>query len=310
MRENLVMAYLPPRDPTEVIGRRISAFVIDTLLVTGVSVAIFAALKSNAYTHAPSDACQQLRDTGVSDTCIQLGSRAYTWTGGRLALAIALSLLAGIVNNVLLQGTTGASVGKMMLGLRVVDAGGQVCGFGRAIVRWLFLFVDQACFFIVGLIVVLVTHPHRRVGDMIAGTYVVSAADAGRPVVPQVAMPPYAYSGQGGWSPPAPGAPAWGAPPPPPQPTWGAQPRVWGTEPPPPAPYQPPSAPDQQPPAPDQPGWAAPAPQSWGTPPPPAPPAASPPSPGGPEHASEEPERQGESWWDKALGDEAKPDEQ
>ncbi len=35
-----------------------------------------------------------------------------------------------------------------------MDAGGQVCGVGRAIVRWLFLFVDQACFFIVGLIVV------------------------------------------------------------------------------------------------------------------------------------------------------------
>ncbi len=302
MRKNLVMAYLPPRDPTEVIGRRIAAFVIDTLLVSGVSVALFAALKSTSYTGAPSDGCQQLRDLGSSDSCVQLGSRVFTWTGGRVALAIALSLLASLVNHVVLQGMTGASVGKMMLGLRVVDAGGQVCGVGRAIVRWLFLFVDQACFFIVGLIVVLVTHPHRRVGDMIAGTYVVAAADVGRPVAAQVAMPPYAYAGQGGWSPPAPGAPTWGAPPPPPQPTWGAQPRAWGTEPPPPAPYQQPS--------PDQPGWAAPAPQSWGTPPPPAPPAASPPAPGGPEHASEVPERQGESWWDKALDDETRPDEQ
>jgi uncharacterized RDD family membrane protein YckC len=319
MRENLSMAYIPQRDPTEVIGRRISAFVIDTLLVSGVSVAFFAGLKSNSYTGAPSNACQRLRDAGISDPCVQLGSRVYTWTGGRFALAIALGVLAGLVNQVLLQGITGASVGKMMLGLRVVDAGGQVCGIGRAIVRWLFLVVDQFFCFLVGLIVVLATHPHRRVGDMVAGTYVVSTADAGRPVVPQAAMPPYAYAGQGGWTPPAPGASAWGAPPPP-EPTWGAQPRAWGTEPPPPpAPYQqPPSRPPTSPPSPS----AAP-PPSWGTPPPPAPappappppapaaPASSPPSTSGaPETASEEPERRAESWWDKALGDDTKPDEE
>ena len=244
------MAYIPQRDPTEVIGRRISAFVIDTLLVSGVSVALFAGLKSNSYTGAPSNACQRLRDAGISDPCVQLGSRVYTWTGGRFALAIALGVLAGLVNQVLLQGITGASVGKMMLGLRVVDAGGQVCGVGRAIVRWLFLVVDQFFCFLVGLIVVLVTHPHRRVGDMVAGTYVVSTADAGRPVVPQAAMPPYAYAGQGGWTPPAPGASAWGAPPPP-QPTWDTQPRAWGTEPPPsPAPYQQPPSPPTSPPSP------------------------------------------------------------
>src|SRR5437764_3178767 len=38
MRENLAMAYLPQRDPTDVIGRRISAFLIDTLVVSGVGV--------------------------------------------------------------------------------------------------------------------------------------------------------------------------------------------------------------------------------------------------------------------------------
>jgi uncharacterized RDD family membrane protein YckC len=319
MRENLVMAYLPQRDLTEVIGRRISAFVVDTLLVSGVSVALFAVLKTNSYTGAPSDACQQLRDLGISDPCVQLGSHVYTWTGGRFALAIALAVLVSLVNHVLLQGMTGASVGKMMLGLRVVDAGGRVCGVGRAIVRWLFLIVDQFFCFLVGLIIVLVTHPHRRVGDMVAGTYVVSTADAGRPVVPLAAMPPYAYAGQGGWTPPAPGTPTWGAPPPPAtwgappppvQPTWGTQPRAWGTEPPPTAPYQP--SPPASPPPPETTPSPGSAPPSWGTPPPPpatpAPPVPS--APGGPEAAPEDPERRAESWWDKALGDETKPDDE
>ena len=217
MRENLAMAYLPQRDPTEVIGRRISAFLIDTLLVSGVSVAIFAALKTHSYTNAPTGACQQLRDNGYSSPCVQLGAHVYTWGGGRFALALLLSVLASLVNHVLLQGTTGATLGKMMLGLRVVDGSGRVCGVGRAIVRWLFLIVDQFFCFLVGLITMLVTRPHRRVGDMVAGTYVVSTADVGRPVVPQAAMPPYAYAGQGAWTPPAPGVPAWGTPPPPPQ---------------------------------------------------------------------------------------------
>src|SRR5437868_1037927 len=255
MRENLVMAYLPQRDPTEVIGRRIAAFVIDTLLVSGVSVAIFAALKTHSYTNAPTGACQQLRDNGYSSPCVQLGAHVYTWGGGRFALALLLSVLASLVNHVLLQGTTGATLGKMMLGLRVVDGSGLVCGVGRAIVRWLFLIVDQFFCFVVGLVTVLATHPHRRVGDMVAGTYVVSAADVGRPVVPQIAVPPYAYAGQGGWTPPGPGT-TWGAPPPA-QPTWGAPPPpppTWGSAPPAPSPGQP--------------GRAAPRPHSQVPPPP------------------------------------------
>ncbi len=372
------MAYLPPRDPTEVIGRRISAYIIDLLLILGVGVAIFAALKSNSYTGAPNDACQQLRDAGYSDPCVQFGSHVYTWTGGRFALAIGLTALAGLVNQVLLQGMTGASVGKMMLGLRVVNGPGQVCGIGRAFVRWLFLIVDQAFCFLVGLITMLVTHPHRRVGDMVAGTYVVSTADVGRPVTPQAGMPPpyaYAYTGAGqpGWTPPAPGTPTWGAPPPE-QPAWGTQPPpAWGTQAPPPVPEQPgwgaPQQPYQQPPPPYQqqpappppqyqqpappspqyqqpappppqytppppqppppsappPEWRPPppatppptpaepapppaAPSSWGTPPPPSQAPAAPES--APPSAPEQPERGGESWWDKALGDESKPEEE
>jgi len=300
------MAYLQ-RDPTEVIGPRIAAFVIDALLVSGVSVAIFAALKTRSYTNAPAGACQQLRANGYSAPCVQLGAHVYTWGGGRFALALLLSVLTSFVNHVLLQGNTGATLGKMMLGLRVVDGSGRVCGVGRAIVRWLFLIVDQFFCFLVGLIVVLVTHPHRRVGDMVAGTYVVSAADVGRPVESQAAMPPYAYAGQGGWTPSAPGT-TWGAPPPA-QPTWGTPPSAqptWGTASPTPSP--------------DQPGWAAPRqPSQTPPPPPPQPPSqqpapppswGAPPPPPAPEPGSEETPRTSESWWDKALGDETKPDEE
>src|SRR5438094_983775 len=80
--------------------------------------------------------------------------------------------------------------------------------------------VDLFCFGVVGLVTSLVTHPHRRVGDMVGGTFVVGTADAGRPVqASYAAQPAYAGAVPGGWGPPQEGQPQWGAPP---QPQWGA----------------------------------------------------------------------------------------
>ena len=115
----------------------------------------------------------------------------------------------------MLQGIVGASVGKLILGLRVVNAQGETCGVGRAFVRWIFLLVDGFCF-LVGLIVALATHPHRRVGDFVAGTYVVALASVGRPIASApagAAVSRYADPAPPGWTPPgaAPPPPGWGA---------------------------------------------------------------------------------------------------
>ena len=77
--------------------------------------------------------------------------------GGRYVLGIMLGLGVVFLNAVILQGITGASVGKMITGIRVVDAQGNVAGIGRAFLRWVFLLVDLGCF-IVGLVSVLLGH--------------------------------------------------------------------------------------------------------------------------------------------------------
>jgi uncharacterized RDD family membrane protein YckC len=253
------MAYQPQRDPTNVLGRRFGAFFIDFVLGNAISIAFLAATKSASYTGAPDEACSRLRGAGgFSGTCIQMGSRVYTWESGRYLLGLVLGLGVVFLNSVVLQGITGASVGKMITGTRVVNAQGNVAGIGRAFVRWLLLIVDLFCAGLVGLISVLATHPHRRVGDMVAGTYVIGTADVGNPVVVSAA-PSYAYAAApaaGGWAPPQPSQSGWGAPPP-------AQPAQWGAPP-----------PAQQAPQPQQPGWGAPpaaAPQSSAWPPPPTP---------------------------------------
>src|SRR5437762_10309677 len=63
--------------------------------------------------------------------------------------------------------------------------------------RWVFLAVVLGCF-LIGLVTTLVTHPHRRVGDLVCGTYVVATASVGEPV-------PVAYPPPGFGAPPPPG---------------------------------------------------------------------------------------------------------
>jgi uncharacterized RDD family membrane protein YckC len=307
------MAYSMPShgDPTNVLGRRIAAFLIDALITLAVFVAVLALTKSHSYIKAPGGACQSLRDRGFSGECLQLGSRVYTWKAGGFAAGWLVSLGASIANNVLLQGSGGASVGKLILGLRVVDAGGQICGIGRAFVRWLLLIVDVLFCGLVGLVTASVTHPHRRVGDMAGGTYVVGVDDVGRQIEAAKPAPAYQYGyGQpdpGAWTPPGGVAPGWGGPqpgqPPAAPPTWGApapqpQQQGWG-QPPAAAPAagwgQPPAEPPTwgaPPPPPETapPAWGAPppppetAPPAWGAPPPPPPPT--PPPPAAPEPAA------------------------
>jgi uncharacterized RDD family membrane protein YckC len=295
-------------DPTNVLPRRFVAYFIDLALVFALSIAAFAVTKSESYSDVDiDDACAVLHSVSdTEDPCIQLGSSVYTWTGSRFALALLLSILAAALNHVLLQGTTGATVGKLMTGLRVVDPNGGRCGIGRAFVRWILLFVDQLFCAVVGLISVLTTHPHRRVGDMAASTYVIGTVDVGRPVLPPpppYTPPVYPQQGYGGWQPPQAGAPSQWAPPQPggdwgsptqetaqqtPAPSWGAEPQsTWDA----PAPAAPPTPPLPQPPQ-----------QPWGTPAPapsPAPPA--PQTPAGPPQA----EPGTDSWWNKAVSDDA-----
>jgi hypothetical protein len=124
-----------------------------------------------------------------------------------------LTGLAGFLDLVVLQTLTGASVGKLCVGLRVIEQPGNEARFMRVLGRWLFLAIDLGCF-LVGLVTTLATRPHRRVGDLVCGTYVVAVADVGHPVgLPDAFAPvqsavPTAY----GAPPGAPVPPGWGTP--------------------------------------------------------------------------------------------------
>jgi uncharacterized RDD family membrane protein YckC len=217
----------PSKDPTDVVGRRIFAFILDVILITAIIV-IVAALVAKRYTNAPSGSCVTLREQSTGVTCVQIGSHVYSVSGARMSLLWFAGLASAFIDFVVLPGVTGASIGKLMLGLRTVDATGALCGFGKAFGRTILLIVDL--FFLIGLFIMIGSRPHKRIGDNVAGTFVVDASDVGIPVVrAPMPLPEYAYTQPPAWGAPQPpppwggphpDQPAWGAPPPPP-PAWG-----------------------------------------------------------------------------------------
>jgi uncharacterized RDD family membrane protein YckC len=202
--------YAPPRDPTAVLGRRFVAFAIDLFFLLVVGLILLATAKHNSFYDAPSDACSQIARSD-SSVCWQITDRLYIWERGVFTRALLIGGFVGFLDLVVLQTLTGASIGKLCVGLRVVEVQGNEARFLRVLGRWLFLAIDLG-FLLVGVVSTLVTRPHRRIGDLVCGTYVVGVASVGRPVVvptaPGPVPSPSAYGAPAG----APAPPGWGAP--------------------------------------------------------------------------------------------------
>jgi len=85
-------------------------------------------------------------------------------------------LLVIVLYYVLLEGLTGRTLGKLVTGIKVVDAetGGRP-GLLSGLVRTALRLVDGLCAYLVGFLVVVNSDRRRRLGDMAAKTLVVRA---------------------------------------------------------------------------------------------------------------------------------------
>jgi len=68
------------------------------------------------------------------------------------------------------EGTSGQTIGKRVLGIKVVRSNGDPVNVGISFIRHLFDIVD--CFLLIGLIIASLNPQCKRIGDLIAGTYV------------------------------------------------------------------------------------------------------------------------------------------
>ncbi len=224
-------------DPTAVMGRRVVAYLIDGVIGLALLAAVIGPLFADKVdsTTFESDAaasayCDRVNDDTLSEFdsgstgnqlpadasfCVPLADTAYVIRGDEVnsvlgQLSLWSYLTAGL-NTIILQGLTGATVGKFLLGLRTVKEDGTRAGIGWNLLRQLVGVVDSFCCGIVGLLVASNSKGHRRVGDMAASTYVVHKSAMGSPIqVPSVT--PTAYAPAAAWG-QAPGGPSWTAPP-------------------------------------------------------------------------------------------------
>ncbi len=92
----------------------------------------------------------------------------WGWLNILLFLPIAFySLLSEIIFN-------GQSVGKRVMGIKVISLNGNQASFSQYLTRWLFRLIDLWMFsFVLATIMVAITEKHQRLGDLIAGTTLV-----------------------------------------------------------------------------------------------------------------------------------------
>ena len=74
---------------------------------------------------------------------------------------------------ILMEAYAGWTVGKLILGLRVVDGSGGKIGLYKSVIRNLLRFVDGLpAFNILGIVLIATSQSEQRFGDRIAKTYV------------------------------------------------------------------------------------------------------------------------------------------
>lgn len=208
----------PPPEPTAVVGRRIGAFFIDAVIASVVGFLIFFAVADRV---SLDEAMAKYNCTPVFLERVGGGARYDVRCPNKFVITannevwvaepgpvIGLGALLSFAYFALLPGLTGWTLAKLMVGIRVVDSKGAIAGVGRNALRWLLFAVDGFfTLFIAGLVTFLVSKGHRRIGDMAAGTFVVSARAVGTPPL-QPQPTPGGYTGSmPGWPPgPPPGA--------------------------------------------------------------------------------------------------------
>lgn len=300
-------------------GRRTAAWVIDFALYWIAAIVLFTQLAVQ-FDPPPGQlgvSCQQLQDAAVTNVCVDWNDSVIFLDDDSDNAVMSLFALGWfVVIYVLLQGATGATPGKLLMGVRVVDQQGRPCGMVKSLVRSLLWVVDAAPWIIpglVGFITGLTSTGHRRVGDMAASTYVVAKASVGTPIT---------VGGQGGIPNHPPSGPqsaygnAWSPNPEMPVTDWGPPQGPPGTDPNPPSVWGPPSEPvppSGPAPEPASPPWgptgSVPSSDGWGTPPlssqPEPQPAASPepePAPAGELEPKWDPVRNTYIVWDPRRG--------
>jgi len=174
----------PGRKPTAVLVRRFVAYVVDGILAAAAGLVTFFLLAER----------QTMGEAGLNpdefdtydtfaigaDRAFRFDDNLFVFERRELVIVAAVALGFTLLHEVLVQGRTGWTLGKALTGIRTVNRDGERPGILRALGRFLLLAVDhQPGLPLVGMVVALASADNRRVGDLVAGTYVVRRSAVG-----------------------------------------------------------------------------------------------------------------------------------
>jgi len=139
------------------VGNRIVAIIIDHIIVGLITLLLAIPLGLQMFTAAAA---------GMVNPMAYLGSMVGFW---------ALSLVLWLVYFTYMEGSSGQTLGKRLLRIKVVKENGKPLTYVDAFVRTLLRIVDGMVAYLIGFIVIIASEKKQRVGDMAAGTIVVNA---------------------------------------------------------------------------------------------------------------------------------------
>ena len=91
---------------------------------------------------------------------------------------VCLSFLAVyFIYFTVLEGTAGATVGKLVCKIRVKKENGDACGIWKAFERNILRIVDGLAFYLVGILLIARSDKKQRLGDKIAKTVVIGGVN-------------------------------------------------------------------------------------------------------------------------------------
>ncbi|WP_338729360.1 RDD family protein [Haladaptatus sp. DJG-WS-42] len=143
----------PTRDDSDVIGARIGAQIVDTIIIVMLFFLVFYLFSGFGGL------------IGGGDEGAVAGFGLIGLFGGFLASFFYGFLLEGVWD--------GQTIGKRLFGIKVVKENGEACNMGSALVRNLLEIIDGLFYYLVGFIVMAMSDKRQRIGDRLAGTVVV-----------------------------------------------------------------------------------------------------------------------------------------
>lgn len=137
------------------VGSRIVALIVDSIILMVITFVLALPIGATAGLTAGLG--------GVADMA--------QWASFSSFIVIAIIVNFGYF--IYFEGTTGQTLGKKAVNIKVVKEAGGEMDYMTAIIRTVCRIIDSFAFYLLGFILILATEKKQRIGDLAAGTLVV-----------------------------------------------------------------------------------------------------------------------------------------